>query len=232
MDQERIWAYFQNEKIEVFSGSIPRLKYLANRAKKLLSSPKAIALNIGVGNGWLEEHLTHEGWKIQSLDPNESAIRRLKTRGLKASTGFIEALPYKSNIFDVVFCSEVLEHLSRDQMESGLQEMFRVLKPDGYLLGTVPSQEKLSDNEIVCPRCGEIFHRWGHMQDFDKKRLREIFLKDSKILIIKPKLFISWQGLNLKRRIAVFIKVLLFYMGSHGSNETLYFQVKKWRISD
>lgn len=180
-----------------------------------------------MGNGWLEEHLTHEGWRIQSLDPNESAIRRLKTRGLKASTGFIEALRYRNNIFDVIFCSEVLEHLSSNQMQDGIKEIFRVLRPGGYLLGTVPFQENLSDNEVVCPNCGEVFHRWGHQQDFDQRKLKEIFPEDSKKLVIKLRLFISWRGLNSKRRVATFVKLLLFYLGSHGSNEALYFQVRK-----
>jgi len=112
-------------------------------------------------------------------------------------------------------------------MEVGLKEILRVLKPGGYLLGTVPSQEDLSDNEVICPNCGQIFHRWGHQQNFDQTSLDNIFPNGLKVMVIKPKLFISWRGLNLKRRVATFIKLLLFYLDSHGSNETLYFQLRK-----
>lgn len=227
MNQNKIWSYFQNERIDVFLSAIPRLRYLAKRAKKLVKFPEPIALNIGVGDGWLEDHLIHLGWEVRSLDPSESAVNRLKRKGIHANVGCIEALPYKSDMFDVVFCSEVLEHLFKDQMRRGLREILRVLKPNGYLLGTVPSQENLDDNQVICPNCGEIFHRWGHQQQFDHKNLANIFPEDLKVLMIKQILFINWKGLNLKRKVAAFIKLLLFYLDSHGSNETLYFQIRK-----
>jgi ubiquinone/menaquinone biosynthesis C-methylase UbiE len=154
-------------------------------------------------------------------------MKRLRKKGLEADVGCIEALPYKDKTFDVVFCSEVLEHLSSEQLEIGLKEVCRVLKPEGYFIGTVPDQENLNDNIVICPGCGHIFHRWGHQQWFDQKGLYELFPKCWEILVVKTKLFINWKGLNLKRRVAAFIKLLLFYLGSHGSNETLYFLVKK-----
>jgi SAM-dependent methyltransferase len=227
MNQNRIWSYFQDERIEVFSQSNSRLRYLADRAQKLVRSPSPLALNIGVGNGFLEDYLTKQGWRIRSLDPSKAPMKRLRKKGLEADVGCIEALPYKDKTFDVVFCSEVLEHLSSEQLEIGLKEVCRVLKPEGYFIGTVPDQENLNDNIVICPGCGHIFHRWGHQQWFDQKGLYELFPKCWEILVVKTKLFINWKGLNLKRRVAAFIKLLLFYLGSHGSNETLYFLVKK-----
>jgi SAM-dependent methyltransferase len=213
--------------LDVFSDSIPRLRYLASRAKKLAQSRDPVALNIGVGGGWLEDHLIRVGWTVRSLDPNESVMARLKEKGIIGNVGDVEALPYRDRVFDVVFCSEILEHLSRNQMERGLKEIFRVLRPGGYLLGTVPSQENLDDNEVICPNCGQIFHRWGHQQHFGQTNLSNIFPAGVKRTVVVPRLFISWRGMNLKRKIAAFMKLLLFYLGSHGSNETLYFQVKK-----
>ena len=48
----------------------------------------------------------------------------------------IYALPYASNTFDAVICSEILEHLDDDV--AGLQEVYRVLKPGGVVAITVP----------------------------------------------------------------------------------------------
>jgi ubiquinone/menaquinone biosynthesis C-methylase UbiE len=188
-----------------------------------------MVLNIGVGSGFLEQHLVSKGWRVRSLDPTESAIQKLRQMGIEADMGFIEALPYEDDTFDVVFCSEILEHLSAGQIKTGLKESFRVLKPGGYLIGTVPFQENLQDNEVVCPNCGKIFHRWGHQQNFDETKLAAWF-QHGTTLLLKRRLFISWRGLNLKRRVAAFIKLLLLYLGSHGSNETLYFQVRKGGI--
>jgi SAM-dependent methyltransferase len=186
-----------------------------------------MALNIGIGNGWLEEYLIQKGWKIRSLDPIEGAVKMLRKGGIEADVANIEALPYRDGIFDVIFCSEVLEHLSNQQMEIGIKEVFRVLKIGGYFLGTVPYKENLHDNKVICPDCGKIFHRWGHQQDFDEIKLKKIFPDGLAMVLVKPKLFIDWQGLNIKRKVAAFIKLILFYLGSHGSNETLYFQIKK-----
>jgi len=32
-------------------------------------------------------------------------------------------------------------------------------------------------NMVMCPKCGAKFYRWGHMQVFDEKRMREILEK-------------------------------------------------------
>lgn len=48
----------------------------------------------------------------------------------------IEALPFSDHCFDVVICSEVLEHL-HDQ-RGALHEMRRVLRPGGHLIVSVP----------------------------------------------------------------------------------------------
>lgn len=46
------------------------------------------------------------------------------------------ALPFRENSFDVIVCSEVLEHVY--DYRSLLEESLRVLKPQGLLLATVP----------------------------------------------------------------------------------------------
>ena len=48
----------------------------------------------------------------------------------------IEKLPFKNASFDLVICSEVMEHIKEEQ--TALQELVRVLKPGGTLAITVP----------------------------------------------------------------------------------------------
>jgi len=50
--------------------------------------------------------------------------------------GDAQTIPIKSNIFDCILCTEVLEHIS-DTARS-LTEMARVVKPDGQMILTVP----------------------------------------------------------------------------------------------
>lgn len=49
----------------------------------------------------------------------------------------IYALPYPADMFDAVILSEVLEHLDDDL--AGLKEAYRVLKPGGIVVVTVPN---------------------------------------------------------------------------------------------
>jgi SAM-dependent methyltransferase len=48
----------------------------------------------------------------------------------------IAELPFKKNIFDLVICSEVLEHVARDDIAAA--ELIRVLKPAHNLVVSVP----------------------------------------------------------------------------------------------
>jgi len=49
-----------------------------------------------------------------------------------------EPLPFEDNSVDEIACYEVLEHL--DDLIFAMNEMWRVLKPEGFLKGKVPSE--------------------------------------------------------------------------------------------
>ncbi len=49
----------------------------------------------------------------------------------------LTAVPMRDNLFDIVLCSEVLEHISDDGI--AMDELRRVMAPGGYLLVTVPT---------------------------------------------------------------------------------------------
>jgi SAM-dependent methyltransferase len=48
----------------------------------------------------------------------------------------IARLPFKNDVFDLVICAEVLEHIVRDDIAAG--ELIRVLKPGHHLVVSVP----------------------------------------------------------------------------------------------
>jgi len=227
MNQDKMWNYFQKDCYDLFAQSIPRLNYLFKRALKIFGDTKPTVLNIGVGNGWLEKRCLEQGWKTYSLDPSQEAIRSLETIGIKGEVGYIEKNPYAENFFDVVFCSEVIEHLSDEQVNLGLLEIERVLKKSGVLIGTVPYKENLLDNQVVCPKCGEIFHKWGHQQSFDIKSLIEIFPNNLSVEKVSIECFVDWESLNWKGILSSSVKKGVSMFGIHGSGENLFFMVKK-----
>lgn len=219
MDQHQIWSHFQNNRPEVFAQAEPRYRFLALRARG------EKVLNIGVGNGGLERKVAGMGSDVYSLDPGWEVLARTTKAG-KGVAGSIGALPFKNAVFDTVICSEVLEHLNDELLLAGLAEINRVVKPGGAFIGTVPADEILSNSEVMCPSCGTLFHRWGHLQSFSPSRLDQL-LHNFGPVRIERRLFVHWPSLNWKGKFVALLRVTMNAFGHGGGEHNLYFHVQK-----
>jgi len=108
--------------------------YLAKleRVRAYLTSlaPGTRVLDAGCGEGVLVDEF-HSRLAIEGLDPNYSSAH--------VTRGSLTQLPYGPATFDRALCLDVLEHLSFDDQPRALAELFRVVKPGGELLVTVPN---------------------------------------------------------------------------------------------
>jgi len=227
MDQTKIWDFYQGEGCGTFAGVEARLSYLLKQVPSLIEERQLRVLNIGVGNGWVEAQAKKAGYEVWALDPSEVAIQRLREQGISARVGSIAAIPYEDNFFEVVFCSEVLEHLSADDLRAGVREIGRVLKPGGVLIGTVPYQENLLSNTAVCPHCGRRFHKWGHQQSFTAEGVRRLFPPVLQAEQVRVTYFVYWAGLNIKGKLVGVLKKACSLLGLHGKNENIVFVARK-----
>lgn len=85
--------------------------------------------------------------------------------------GDIHTLPLKDNFFDAIICIHVLEHVRNDRL--ALQELSRVLKPDGELLLMVPFMMDQSETiEYGEPRPDIFDHVRGYSPLDFKDRLQ------------------------------------------------------------
>jgi SAM-dependent methyltransferase len=216
-DNSAIWEYFQNDKLYLFAGSMPRFKYLIKAAGK----PRGTLLNIGCGDGAVERLAQKKGWTVVSVDPDKPSVDKLVADGIDARTGLIEQLPVCDKSVDIVVVSEVFEHLSAESIAGGLPELCRVLKNDGELIGTVPFRENMDDNTVLCPGCKKVFHRWGHQQTFDESRMRELLTKHFKSITMTPRFFY-----NTKSTLAQLPKVIASKFGVHSGGENLFFRAR------
>lgn len=225
MDQTKIWDHFQanDQAGDVFAEALPRYEFIA---KKIVSGMSA--LNIGVGRGGLEGVLLEKGVVVSSLDPSESAIDGLRKQyglGERAQAGFSQCIPFPDGQFDVVVMSEVLEHLTDEILNSTLAEIRRVLKPGGCFIGTVPANENLPDNRTVCPCCGEIFHRWGHVQSFSPRRLHEVLSANNfTVLRNETRAFPDWRRRGWKNLVINLLRYALGRAGSPLVSLNIYFE--------
>jgi len=137
-------------------------------------------LDVGCGLGYLTEVLGEEYFKI-GLDYDFHSLKLNYNRGM---TNMLQSsateLPFKGEIFDVIICSELLEHLPNKMDEKALCEMARVLKPGGILLITIPalnglrSTSKLRNLGHDDPEGGEYHYRIGYSWNDAKAMIEKI----------------------------------------------------------
>lgn len=229
MSQHRIWRYFQNEAPEIFQQGAGRINFLIRRLRRKTEAGARV-LNVGVGDGSLEELAFQLGMDVYSLDIDEETVARLNERPQmkgQAKVGCLESIPFFDEAFDAVIVSEVLEHLPDEGLEKALSEIHRVLSRGGVIMGTVPARERLSEQLTVCPHCGERFHRWGHLQSFDQGRIRALLSKNFRVEVIEEKFLAPWPYLDWKGKIVCLVKNCFLRAGISWPGASLYFSASK-----
>ncbi len=226
MHQEKIWDYLQNHDVSDIVFPESRQRYFLNFIKK-----REKVLNIGVGSGAFERLAIEKRIDVYSLDPSEKAIDRINNQvGLKgkAKVGYAQNIPFETGFFDVVLMSEVLEHLDDNVLSAALSEVLRVLKVGGRLIISVPYQEELLARQIVCPNCGNIFHKVGHVQSFDKSRLLDLLTSHGYIVErIWLGTFVDWRRRGLFKFAKSLLRVILAKMGEGIADPHLFAIAKK-----
>ena len=109
-----------------------------NRVNKMLHSEKVESiLDIATGTGDLALTLHKDGVKIKGLDISEGMLevgrQKIKEKGLDNDIEFIlgdaENIPFPDNHFDAITVAFGVRNFAN--LEKGLKEMHRVLKPSG-----------------------------------------------------------------------------------------------------
>ncbi len=169
---ERLWNFYSSFP-PVQGGSFSRqygrgILWLVWRCVDLSGA----VVDFGCGSGNLVEELLRQGFRCRAIDLSTRAIDRVRERFagnpglLSASVGSPEHLPLEDGEAGAIFAVEVLEHLGPELATKAFAEFHRVLRPDGHLIVTVPNEEDLGVNTVVCPDCGCVFHRKQHVQRY------------------------------------------------------------------
>ena len=113
------------------------------------SQPHSLSiLDVGCGTGAMSARLVKWG-DVVSADFSPLALEFSRRRGLKHLLGAdAMRLPLASGRFDIITVMDVLEHLPDDQ--AAMCEFFRVLKPGGRVIATVPAYQHLwSEHDVA-----------------------------------------------------------------------------------
>jgi len=95
-------------------------------------------LDVGCGRGYILSKVPSEHRQLFGFDISLEGIEQAKQRVKEGNfyLGDASNIPFKSDTFDCLICSELLEHIQGDDP---ITECYRVLKPDGIALFTVPN---------------------------------------------------------------------------------------------
>ena len=128
-------------------------------------------LDLGCGDGFLSCRIAEKGYQVTSFDLSLNRLKRFKEQAERLNIQQIEGdianvdLPTES--FDLIVCSEVIEHLPN--YKEVLSEVWRLLKKGGYFIISVPNNQRLKI--ISCPHCLKKFYEDDHVNSFTKETL-------------------------------------------------------------
>lgn len=98
-------------------------------------------LDVGCGPGYLFLNLPSHHGGLYGIDLGKFDVYRTKNWIEEGNFAIADGrqIPYRSDTFDYVVCTEVLEHLPADMGDRIVEECYRVLRPGGVALFTVPN---------------------------------------------------------------------------------------------
>ena len=149
--------------------------------RRLNITPGCRVLDAGCGTGrHLWEAYRTQGVDVIGIDMNWEDLRKAKytlcsmqnaeSGSWVTSRADITRLPFKDGAFDVVICSEVLEHIPDNRTAAA--ELVRVLKKGNDLVVSVPRFFP----ERVCWALSEEYHKepGGHIRIYKKRAIRKL----------------------------------------------------------
>lgn len=148
---EEIWTQSEQSTVELVR------KY---------SRPGDAILDVGVGLARLLSHFP--SLRRYGMDISFSYLQEARAKGVEVCYALAEELPYRDEAFDVIVCTDVIEHVL--DLNQSCSRILSALKPDGILVVRVPYREDL--RYYASPECP---YRYVHLRSFDEHSLRLFF---------------------------------------------------------
>ncbi|MBX6424246.1 bifunctional 2-polyprenyl-6-hydroxyphenol methylase/3-demethylubiquinol 3-O-methyltransferase UbiG [Thermosulfurimonas sp. F29] len=169
------------------------------------------------GELWVTEHPSREYfWKEEYLN----LFRKRKV--YVVAQDLIDGLPFKSEVFNAVFFCDVIEHLPIHLIPQIIEEIKRVLKPNGLLVLSTPNLCRLElrlklllgyspNPPLFQPIYGKTY---GHLREYSLEEVQTLIRPYFKIIkfsfrllpvfstrLLKRQWYIVWRFFNICKRI-------------------------------
>lgn len=158
--------------------------------QKLLPEDQSLKfLDFGCGKAVILREITkiRPHYQLFGVDVSQKALATARYRLPSAKFEPMkenQIIPFKTNTFDVVLASDVLEHIY--DTEVTFHELARVLKPNGQLIITVPFNGKLKVLLATLVAFDRYFHPYSpHIRFYSKSSLSRCLTENN----LEPKVF-------------------------------------------
>jgi ubiquinone/menaquinone biosynthesis C-methylase UbiE len=136
-------------KVNIFAGDVVYNMFIKGRR----------TLDVGSGEGKL---LKKERDLISGIDINDEMVKESKNAGLDVKKAGVTDIPYPDNTFEVIHCSNVIEHLFPNEARAMISEFSRLLKPGGKAL-------------IITPMPRTVWNTFGHTRPYPPMSIEKLF---------------------------------------------------------
>ncbi len=168
-------------------------------------------IDIGCGNGTITNRLAKEFF-VLGVDRSKEALKFVENDKLISSCDNISV---KSNSFDLVFSSELLEHLDDETFKKTICEFKRISKK--YILISTPFDESLNKGFVECPKCSYRYHMNSHFRAFHLETFSRDFgdysIKAFKTFGVKVRGY-SYSLFKWKQRLSLSKKLVPYFFTS------------------
>lgn len=142
-------------------------EFIKKAKDSLLEKGYKRILDLGCGNGQHSIYFSKEGFEVYASDIDcrliNQNLRHLNMSNINICEHSFTNIPYESDFFDAVICTSTIHHAVIDDIKKGINEVNRVLKPNGYFIFDIVSKEdesyglgtKIEENTFVGSREGE-----------------------------------------------------------------------------
>lgn len=131
-------------------------------------------LEVGCGQGWASEWIKDElGAEVVAVDQSERMVELTRRRGVDAHVGDVQDLAFEDGSFDAALAAWMLYHVP--DLDRGLSELARVLRPGGRLVAVTNAPESLHELWTLLGADRTPFHIAGFHSDNGAEILRRHF---------------------------------------------------------
>lgn len=176
---EKLGSYYQSDEYISHSGKTSggigqiykvARNFALNWKARIISIEKAekTALDFGCGTGEFLNTLKNKGWKIEGVEPSNSARQKAESITGQKINNSIEHLSGKQ--FDVITAWHVVEHVP--DLPETIQHLKALLKKDGTIFIAVPNYESADAKKYKEFWAGYDVPR--HLWHFSKKSMTQL----------------------------------------------------------